>query len=213
MLVKVCGMKYPENIREVAETGIDLMGFIFYPSSPRYISFGFPLSTFAHIPKSIRKVGVFVNEYIDVVADHVQHLGLDFVQLHGNESPRDCLRLREMDIPVIKNISIGSVNDFKKTEAYDNGVVDYLLFDTKSSSHGGSGQQFQWNWLDNYKGTTPFLLSGGITANDAETILSINHPQMAGVDLNSRFELEAARKDAALIKAFVQKIKKTSYSI
>jgi len=206
-------MKYPDNIREVAEIGVDLMGFIFYPPSPRYIGFGFPLSTFVHIPKSIRKVGVFVNEYIDVVADHAQHLELDFVQLHGNESPRDCLRLREMDIPVIKNISIASKDDFKKAEAYDNGVVDYLLFDTQSPSHGGSGQQFQWNWLDNYKGATPFLLSGGITLGDAETILSINHPQMVGVDLNSRFELKPARKDAALIKAFVQKIKKTSYSI
>lgn len=212
MLIKVCGMKYPENIREVAATGIDLMGFIFYPRSPRFVGLGFNRDILADVPDSIKKVGVFVNEYTDVVADYVQRLSLDLVQLHGNETPRDCLRLREMDIAVIKNISVGSHVDFEHALDYED-TVDYLLFDTRTPAHGGSGLQFQWEWLENYKGSTPFILSGGLTCNDAETILSLQHPMLAGIDLNSKFELAPAKKDVALIQTFCQKINKTALSI
>lgn len=212
MLIKVCGMKYPENIRQVAATGIDLMGFIFYPRSPRFVGLGFNRNIISNVPENIRTVGVFVNEYTDVVADYVQRLSLNFVQLHGNESPRDCMRLREMDIAIIKNISIGSHNDFEQALNYD-GVADYLLFDTRTPSHGGSGQQFQWKWLENYKGSTPFLLSGGLSIHDVETIQAIDHPLMAGVDLNSKFEISPANKDAALIQSFTNQLQKSSLSI
>lgn len=205
-------MKYPDNIGEVAATGIDLMGFIFYSRSPRFVGLGFDIKNLANVPKNIRKVGVFVNEYTDVVADYVQRLALDLVQLHGNESPRDCLRLREMDIAVIKNISVGSHADFERALDYD-GAADYLLFDTRSPAHGGSGQQFNWQWLDNYTGTTPFILSGGISVNDAESIVSLQHPLLAGIDLNSKFELSPAKKDVALIQSFCNKIKQTTRSI
>lgn len=201
MIVKVCGMREAENVAEVSSLGISMMGFILYDRSPRYLDEVAPETA-----EGIARVGVFVNASAAEVLEWAQHHNLQYVQLHGRESAALCRQLRSYGLGVIKAISVASVEDLDATNQYD-GVVDYLLFDTKCDTHGGSGERFDWSVLDSYRGTTPFLLSGGIDEAAADEILKISHPAFAGVDLNSRFEISPALKDCAKLKRFIEKIK------
>lgn len=201
MIVKVCGMREAKNVAEVASLGISMMGFILYDRSPRYLDEVAPTTA-----EGILRVGVFVNASVSEVLEWAQFHGLHYVQLHGGESPAMCRQLRCYGLGVIKAISVATAEDLSRTRQYD-GVVDYLLFDTKCSSHGGSGERFDWSILSSYRDTTPFLLSGGIDEMAADEILQINHPAFAGVDLNSRFEISPALKDCDKLKRFIEKIK------
>ena len=205
MKIKICGMKFPENIKSVAALHPDLMGFIFYPKSPRYAE---PLDVemLQSLPKSIKKMGVFVNEDLERILTLVFKYKLDGVQLHGTENKDICQKLKETGLIVIKAFSIAEANNFKVTSTYE-GVCDYFLFDTKTDAYGGSGIKFDWTILDEYKGETPFLLSGGISVDDAETILKINHPKMAGIDLNSKFEISAGLKNVEVLRYFIKELK------
>ncbi len=198
--VKICGMKQPDNIAAVAALQPDLMGFIFYPKSPRYAE---PLDVdcLNSLPKSIRKIAVFVNETLENILSVVYKYNFDGVQLHGTENVADCKVLREAGLLVIKAFSIADATNFKVTPTYE-GVCDYFLFDTKTDAYGGSGVKFDWSILNEYKGETPFLLSGGIAVDDAEAILKIEHPRFAGIDLNSKFEVSPGLKNVELLKGF-----------
>ncbi len=204
-VIKICGMKYPSNILEVAVLQPDFMGFIFYPKSPRYAE---PLdsSTLKKIPDSIKKIGVFVNENLENILTIVYKYKLNGVQLHGAENIDLCNELHDAGLLVIKAFSISDAYNFKVTKSYE-GSCDYFLFDTKTDSYGGSGVKFNWKILDEYKGETPFLLSGGITSEDAADILKIKHPKMAGIDLNSKFEIEPGVKDVSLLQEFLKEIR------
>lgn len=209
MKIKVCGMKYSDNIAQLAQLPIHLMGMIFYSKSPRYIdklSDG-EIQSISQVTThaSIDRVGVFVNEDIETVKQMIDKYLLDMVQLHGNESPEYCKELNKI-IPVIKAFSIGDASDLEQTKEYQ-GIWGYFLFDTKTSQYGGSGQKFDWSILNSYKGKTPFLLSGGITVEDAESIKAIKHPKFYGVDINSRFEIEPALKDIKQIQKFIKALK------
>ena len=195
MIVKVCGMRDAENIREVEALGIDLMGFIFWPKSSRYVS-----TLPSYLPEKTKRVGVFVDEEIEVVKKNAQEYALHYIQLHGNETPDYCAQLK--DYKLIKAFNIATADDFVKTKSYET-LVDYFLFDTKGKSVGGNGTKFDWSVLADYHGTTPFILSGGIGPDDAACIRNIRHPQLAGIDLNSRFEIRPALKDIAKLKAFL----------
>ncbi len=200
-LVKVCGMREVENIRAVEALGIDMMGFILYPKSPRYVD-ALP----EYLPTTLKRVGVFVNEAIEVVREKISTFGLDFVQLHGGESPEYCAMLRGEGVKVIKAISVERVDDLAHAAQYES-VCDMLLFDTKCKGYGGSGVQFDWSILEAYRGETPFLLSGGIGAESASSVAKFNHPRLVGYDINSRFELSPALKDATLIERFLEDLK------
>lgn len=204
MIIKICGMKVPENIKQVAALQPDLMGFIFYPKSPRYVE---PLDaeTMTALPESIRKIGVFVNEDLERILTLTYKYKLDGVQLHGTENTTICRKLKEAGLLVLKAFPIADAYNFKVTGAYE-GVCDYFLFDTKTATYGGSGQKFDWGILNEYKGETAFLLSGGIGADDADAILKINHPKMAGIDLNSKFEISAGLKNVELLKSFLTEL-------
>lgn len=204
MIVKVCGMKIPENIEKVANLQPDFMGFIFYPKSPRYAE---PLNAEAlnKLPKSIKKIGVFVNEELENILTIAYKYSLDGIQLHGVEVVNICSELRNAGYLVLKAFPITDASNFIVTKKYE-GTCDYFLFDTKTDAYGGSGLKFDWSILDAYKGETPFLLSGGISAEDAESILKINHPKMAGIDLNSKFELSPGVKNVKLLDSFFQQL-------
>lgn len=201
-LVKICGMKYPENIKAVAALKPDFIGFIFYSKSPRYIE-PFPVEVLSSIPPEIKKTGVFVNEDIDEILTAVHKYRLDAVQLHGSELEKVCRKLRETGLTIIKAFPIATSCNFIPTSHYE-GLCDYFVFDTKTEHHGGSGCKFNWNMLHEYKGKTPFLLSGGIAPDDINAVLSINHPQMIGVDLNSRFEIKPGLKDVNKLSDFLK---------
>ena len=200
-LIKVCGMRDAENIREVEALGIGMMGFIFYPKSSRYVS-----ERPAYLPQKCKRVGVFVDATIDDIRQHIADYGLDVIQLHGHESPELIRELRsqvsDFRLQVIKAFNIATKEDLDATTPYE-GLVDYFLFDTKGPSVGGNGEKFDWSVLDGYSGPTPFLLSGGIGPDDADRVKAIRHPQCAGIDLNSRFELSPAFKDIYLLQEFL----------
>lgn len=199
--VKICGMKDTRNIAHVAELKPDYMGFIFYRESPRYAG-GLVREALRSIPSGIVKTGVFVNETVNSILSTAEYYSLTAVQLHGNESPADCLLFRQHGLQVIKALSIAGEKDFAVAANYNNSC-DYLLFDTKTPLYGGSGQQYDWNILKNYKGELPFFLSGGISPGDAERILEFSHPLMYGIDLNSRFEKAPGIKNMDALKSFL----------
>lgn len=201
-LVKVCGLTDPENIRELEALGIDLFGFIFYPPSPRCILGKTSANAIASLAPGKEKVGVFVNEIFENILKTAAAYGLTAIQLHGRETPEFCGELQP-HFKVFKAFPIAESADFEACDSYD-GVCDGFIFDTKGASHGGNGVAFDWDILTAYAGNTPFLLSGGIQPNDALKIRQIAHPQLAGVDLNSRFEDSPGMKNAALVAYFLE---------
>ena len=199
-IVKVCGMRDAENIREVEALGIDLMGFIFWPKSSRYVS-----ERPAYMPQTAKRVGVFVNEDIKQVKRIAEEYSLDVIQLHGSESPDYIRQLGSVcgdTIATVKAFNIATAADLDATKSYE-GIVDYFLFDTKTPIPGGSGVQFDWSLLADYVGQTPFLLSGGIGPDDAERVKTFQHPKCIGIDLNSRFEISPGLKDVEKLKKFL----------
>lgn len=198
MIIKTCGMRDADNIRAVSELGIDWMGFIFWAPSSRYVS---EKPTF--LPTRQKRVGVFVDARIEEVKSKADEYALDLIQLHGSESPAFCEWLKANSRQqLIKAFNIATQEDLEQTSPYE-GLVDYFLFDTKAKMVGGNGTQFDWSVLSAYQGNTPFLLSGGIGPDDAEKVRNFHHPQLAGIDLNSRFELSPALKDIEKLKQFI----------
>ena len=190
-------MRDAENIREVERLGIDMMGFICWPKSPRYVS-----EVPAYLPKCER-VGVFVNQSLDETQKQTETFKFSYIQLHGSESPNFCQAVREKTgCKIIKAISIHSAEDLALVGQYE-GFADLLLFDTKCSTIGGSGKQFNWNILSNYRNALPFLLSGGIGPEDAERLRQFHHDKCLGFDINSRFEIEPGIKDIEKIQTFI----------
>jgi phosphoribosylanthranilate isomerase len=204
--IKVCGMRDSENISGVAATLPDYLGFIFYPKSKRFVGIEPSSEVLAIVPDTIKKVGVFVDETPEKVLETVQNWNLDVVQLHGNESPEYCQKIGESEITVFKAFSVDDQFDFEKLTQYS-GVCDYFLFDTKGQLPGGTGQKFNWQLLENYKGDVPFFLSGGIGPDDLEAVLNFSHPQLFGIDINSGFEISPALKDVEKVKTFISGIR------
>lgn len=201
-IIKVCGMTNGENIRQTEELGVDFIGFIFYPRSPRFL---FEMPTY--LPVRSRRIGVFVNESKDNILMYADRFGLDYIQLHGNESPEYCHNLQATGMKLIKAFSIATPRDLSSVSAYE-GLCQYYLFDTKTPQYGGSGNQFDWTLLNRYTGNTPFLLSGGINQYSATAIRNFHHPRLAGVDINSRFESSPGLKDIGRIQTFISELRR-----
>ena len=200
MIIKVCGMREADNIRAVEALGVDWIGLIFWPGSSRYVS-----ERPAYLPLRARRVGVFVDAPVDAVLQHVSEYRLDIVQLHGHEDREYIRELRQPDgdhFSVMKAISVRDDSDIATYKQYEDSV-DYFLFDTKCKTVGGSGQQFDWSVLSGYDGSRPFLLSGGIGPDSCERLRAFHHPRLAGIDLNSRFEVSPALKDISQLKQFL----------
>jgi phosphoribosylanthranilate isomerase len=211
MIIKVCGMRHPINIRQVASTDIDWIGFIFYKKSPRFFSLDDEGEMYQ--PPAIyqpKKVGVFVNASVEKMIETALRYKLDYLQLHGKESPDICHTLYKRGYSLIKAFSIDTEKDLMKTEAYED-KVDYFLFDTKCKGHGGSGKRFDWTVLSAYTGKTPFLLSGGITPGSIKDIRRFQHPRLCGIDLNSGFETAPGFKDIEKINSFVKEIRTSKH--
>ncbi len=213
-------MRNPANIQAVAALPIHFMGFIFYDKSPRYVTKADDISV---CPDDLTKVGVFVNADIDFVLHKIDQYQLDAVQLHGSETPQYITELvRQMwstmklvansDIELIKAFSVDSQFDFETVKPYSK-HVKYFLFDTKSPQHGGAGIKFDWSILEKYDDNVPFLLAGGISENDIESIVhqSQNNPNLYAIDLNSKFEIEPALKDVQKLASFIDGLNHRMY--
>lgn len=230
MKIKVCGMRDAHNVSEVERLGVDMIGFIFCRQSKRFVSMlpsmsgtvpnyvsstqmqGSCLSGMAD-QHSAARVGVFVDDMPQNIVTAVYGYGLDYIQLHGNESPVMIDNLRRTidpdirpDIKIIKALSVESAADICRWREYA-GHADLLLFDTKGKEKGGNGIHFDWSLLDTYDGDVPFILSGGIGPEDSEAVKSFNHPSFWGIDLNSRFELQPALKDVGKLEKFISELR------
>nr|WP_309756045.1 phosphoribosylanthranilate isomerase [Flavobacterium sp.] len=206
MKLKICGMKYPDNILEVGSLLPDYLGFIFWEQSTRYFDGIIP-----ELPKSIKKVGVFVNETAAVILEKVQKYNLQVIQLHGHESVAFCSDLRLVmgnEIEIIKVFSVEDTFDFEVLQPFE-AVCDYFLFDTKGKLPGGNGSTFDWKVLEKYPSSKPFFLSGGIGIEEIEAVNEIaktNLPLYA-IDVNSKFEIEPGLKDKTTLKKFQHNLK------
>ncbi|MFT7396404.1 MAG: phosphoribosylanthranilate isomerase [Flavobacterium sp.] len=193
MKVKICGMKYPDNILEVSSLLPDYMGFIFWEKSSRYFD-----GTIPTLPGSIKKVGVFVNETLPIIIQKVLKHDLQVVQLHGKESVDFCQELRSQlpkGIEIIKVFSIQDEFDFSVLKPFEE-FCDYFLFDTKGKLPGGNGTTFDWTVLKKYPSTKPFFLSGGIGLEELEAVQEITKTNLPvyAIDVNSKFEIEPGLK-------------------
>ncbi len=222
MIIKVCGMRDAENIREVERLGIDMMGFICWPRSPRYVA-----EPPAYLPNCPR-VGVFVDAPIDFIMQRAKAFGFSHIQLHGSETAAFCHEVRERTgCKVIKaksiqtpsnsplkgeDKSLGKESSLPLREGWG-GSASLLLFDTQCPTAGGSGRKFSWDVLQGYRGELPFLLSGGIGPEDVGLLRQFRHPKWLGIDINSRFEVEPGIKDVAAISSFVASIRGCNYEL
>ena len=194
--VKICGMREPQNIREVAALNPEYMGFIFYDKSPRYVGTDFEIPL---IESKIKKVGVFVNASHEVIVQQVHKYNLSCVQLHGQESPELCSKLRLEGITVIKVFLIDQLFEFNSLLPYEE-RVDFFLFDTKGNTYGGTGKPFDWSLLDAYSSSIPFFLSGGLNPDNLHQLSSIKSKNLFAVDLNSGVEKSPGIKDIAKLE-------------
>jgi len=207
--IKICGMKFPDNISETAAVQPDYLGFIFYEKSPRNFENDIP-----NIPKSIQKVGVFVNASLEETLKKVKQYELDLVQLHGDESPKFCHSLQLKDIKVIKAFSIDNQFNFNILKDYNN-YCDYFLFDTKGTNHGGNGITFDWSILKNYTLDKPYFLSGGIgveNSNEVKVFLTKDYSKHCiAIDCNSKLEVSPGIKSIEKTKQLINAFKKMNY--
>ena len=195
-------MKYKDNIEAVANLQPDYLGFIFYDKSARYFD-----SIIPKTPNSIKKVGVFVDEELDIVLEKIKQFNLQAVQLHGNESPEYCGKINNVE--VIKVFSIKNEFNFDVLQPYET-VCDYYLFDTKGKLPGGNGYTFNWNVLNHYPSTKPYFLSGGIGLNEIEKIKEFKESSASkycyALDVNSKFEIEPGLKNIKELNTFKNKL-------
>lgn len=206
MEIKVCGMRDPENIRElIDQVKPDWMGLIFYPKSPRFVSYQ-SANQIAGFP--VKKVGVFVNEAESEILKRIKDFDLSAIQLHGQETPDFVESLsKRTSAEIWKVISVQDQIDWQSLKSYLP-FVSKFLFDTATSTHGGSGQKFDWKVLETYPFDKGFLLSGGLDEKSVEEISALAEklPQLQGVDLNSRFEDAPGVKNVERLKKFKEKL-------
>lgn len=209
MKVKVCGMTQVDQILQLNEWGIPFVGLIFYDKSPRYVKTAAVKSTDLTKEKlAIKKVGVFVNESEENILRIVEEWQLDWVQLHGDETPKFCEQI-SAHVPTIKAFRLTENEDISwKLHPYQE-CVDMFLFDSggtgKNAAYGGTGEKFNWKTLENATIGKPFLLSGGIGPEDVDVVKRFSSLQqdLFALDLNSKFETSPGVKDMDKLRIFL----------
>ena len=199
--LKICGMKYSENIQKIAMLKPDYLGFIFWDKSIRK----YEQNEITNLDLNIKKVGVFVDSFIDEILHKIKVFKLDVIQLHGTETDDFCRELKKENIKIIKAFSVDNNFDFNKLNKYKN-AVDYFLFDTKGKLPGGNGLRFDWHVLEKYTLKKPFFLSGGIGLTEIDEVKKFLNSDLASycyaIDINSRFEDNPGVKNKNDIKKF-----------
>ena len=206
LTVKICGLSTEETVAAAVEAGAGLVGFVFYPPSPRAVTPGRVADLVRGVPPGVGKVGLFVDPD-DALLDRVlTRTGLDMIQLHGLEPPERVAQIRErFRRPVMKAIRVGTAADVAVADRYL-GAADRLLFDAQPPKRpgalpGGNGEPFDWSLLAGRSWPLPWMLSGGLTiGNVAEAVRTTGAP---AIDLSSGVETSPGIKDVGLIRDFV----------
>lgn len=205
-------MRDMDSVRAVAGLGVDMIDLIFNPDSSRFVEQAEWSGSKSWSGPD--RVGVFLNEMPQTIITRVYHYNLDYIQLNGDETSIECDNLRrtidpdiKLGIKIIKAVTIEVKEDVDKCKKYE-GAVDMFVFNIKHPKNDGNVKLSGWTGLDRYDGNTPFLLSGNIALDDAESINGIRHPMFAGVSVNSEFELSPTIKDVDKLRSFISQIKK-----
>lgn len=211
--LKVCGLTKPDQIQELIAMNVDFLGFIFYEKSPRYVLSHLSLEDISRINHQ-GKVGVFVNEKVERILEIAEKGKLNLIQLHGDEDENFMIELKKQldpEVKIIKVIRIGNdtaenKNKIVKTFSHNSTTSDlqpinYYLFDTDSKAFGGTGQQFDWNLLNEFEIPLPYFLSGGISEENIKDIETLKQKPFA-LDINSKFEIAPGDKNVDKIKKF-----------
>lgn len=206
MKIKVCGLRDADNLKEIAALNPDFVGFIFYDQSPRFVGEDLDEEAVKSLPRSIRKVGVFVNASPDYILRSVKKYGFQYVQLHGNETPEYCRSLRNRGISLIKAFRIDESFNFSMLNNYK-AHCDFFLFDAKGDQPGGNGIAFDWSILKRYDNEKPFFISGGIGLNNLDQLTQLKGMKLYGVDVNSQVEIAPAVKDVAKVKELIDRVR------
>jgi phosphoribosylanthranilate isomerase len=199
MKLKVCGMRDANNLQEVAALNPDFIGFIFYDQSPRFVGDELDETLVKSLPRSIRKVGVFVNASPDYILRMVKKYDFQYVQLHGTETPEFCRSMRNRGINIIKAFRIDDSFNFSMLNNFK-AQCDFFLFDAKGDQPGGNGVTFDWTILNRYDNEKPFFISGGIGLDNVDQVNMLKGFKLYGVDVNSQVETAPGVKDVAKVK-------------
>ncbi|MCG6134048.1 MAG: phosphoribosylanthranilate isomerase [Nostoc sp. LLA-1] len=207
MRVKICGITQPKQSVAIASLGATALGFICVPTSPRYVTTEQIRAAVAPLPKNIDKIGVFANLSISEIVQIVIDSGLTGVQLHGDESPEFCYQLRQSlpKIEIIKAVRVRSLEQLNQVSNYIK-YVDTLLLDAYHPQQlGGTGQTLDWQMLQQFKPSCPWLLAGGLTPDNV--VDALNQVQPDGIDLSSGVELEPGDKDLDKVALLFEKLR------
>jgi phosphoribosylanthranilate isomerase len=204
-LVKICGLKTPEALEVALEAGADLVGFVFFPPSPRHLDGTTAHSLGRRVGGRARKVALTVDPDDVLLATVIEVLQPDLLQLHGSEPPERVAAVKQrFGLPVMKAIHVETSADLLMVPAYAE-VADHLLFDARppqdATRPGGLGNPFNWNLLQSLEPGVPFLLSGGLDAGNVAEALAVT--RASGVDVSSGVERAPGQKDPDKIRAFI----------
>ena len=198
--VKICGMTNLKDVKVAVDGGVDAVGFIFYKKSPRSVTMQTVREIVLELPPFVDSVGVFVGEKAEQINKIADHCKLDRVQLHGDESPAFCKKIRRR---VIKAIRVKDIQSLKKLSDYP--VSSFLLDTFSEDQYGGTGKVFDWNLAYPAKKYGPIILAGGLTPINVHQ--AIQRIQPYGVDVCSGVESQPGIKDHKTIKAFLKNVK------
>ncbi|VAX02802.1 Phosphoribosylanthranilate isomerase [hydrothermal vent metagenome] len=209
---KICGLTTPEAVKAAVRAGASYIGFVFYEKSPRNISPKRAAELAAKIPASVTICGVFVNPSDEQLKATLDHISLNLIQLHGQESPQRCQEIKNrFKRPVMKAIAVTTAEDIAVAKAYEN-TADILLFDAKPAADqkealpGGNGLRFDWHLMKGQQWNMPWMLSGGLDADNLEAAAAISGAAI--FDVSSGVENHPGAKSIPKINAFMTIITK-----
>ncbi|WP_300298919.1 phosphoribosylanthranilate isomerase [Ferrovibrio sp.] len=205
VLTKICGLTDAAAVETAVQHGADMLGFVFFPASPRNLSAEQAEELLRDVPSGIDRVGVFVDPETDFLDKILARARLDLLQLHGDETPERCRAISiYFGLPIIKAIKVSTRADLKAARAYED-VVDWLMFDAAppkgATRPGGNAASFDWSILQGAKFNRPWLLSGGLTPENIS--LAVEQSGASAVDVSSGVESAPGKKDPARIRAFL----------
>jgi phosphoribosylanthranilate isomerase len=210
--IKICGLRTPEALDVALEAGADLVGFVFFPPSPRHLGFEAARILGAQVRGRARKVALSVDADNDWLAASIEALKPDMLQLHGRETPERVAAVRSLfGLPVMKALPIESRADLSPIRLYAK-VADRLIFDARAPREatrpGGLGKSFDWRLLEGVDCGVPFMLSGGLDVTNVAEALGIT--KAPGVDVSSGVERVPGEKDPGRIRAFVHAVRQAT---
>jgi phosphoribosylanthranilate isomerase len=215
LLVKICGLKTPDALDAALDAGADMVGFVFFPPSPRHLGFEQARALGERVQGRAKKVALSVDAHDADLGQFIEALRPDMLQLHGTETPERVSTVRSrFGLPVMKALPIEQRSDLSPVHLYAN-VSDWILFDARAPREatrpGGLGKTFDWHLLEGLKLAVPFMLSGGLDAGNVAEALKIT--RAPSVDVSSGVERAPGEKDPEKIRAFIRAAREAEHAL